>query len=694
MTTRSLLLPCLVAALVANLWPRLVQAVVPLVVPVQAALMTSGGGTVPDGVYQVTFTVLDGAAGKPLWTEGPVALTAKTGMVAWSLGSKTPLSQAILNGERWLQLQVGIDPAVPAVQLQATPYAVRAALAEEIDCSGCVKAGHLDPGVLQAYAKAADLAQYAKAADMSGFAKASDLNDYVKAASLAKVAGTGSFGDLVDKPKLADVASTGSYGDLANVPVLAHVGKACGTGLFMRGIKADGSYDCAPAMDSSLLPKDGLDEISNGLLTNQFIEVAPSVKTPMDIPDGLAAGAIDALDVPDFGIAQSITVSIDIANSDISKLRVTLYDPTGVAYKLYDQNGTGKVLKATFPAPDKMVAGDFSAWVGKNAKGTWSINVADLANGGNKTDGKLNSWSISVYTMSGKKVAATGALMLANLAKEPFPCNASVFGAQYASSIDKAIYICNGTSWFPLLLTALGTKEAPAVNCKDLLTKAPISKSGVYWVDPDGSGQGDAAYQVYCDMTTDGGGWTLVWSNYRDGKNKPMTSMTWATAINTPPIYFKGPVSDNLESFGVFTGLKRWAQLGASEMRYSWSPDYGQPLQQSYKMTYALNASAKYTITMANGTQLIGNTVPGIYASHNGSAFSTFDADNDTYGPNCAALYSNTPYWYTSCWSGNFNGGGENNGDGHYNGAYWVGSAQSWAGANGVGAGNGWVYVR
>ena len=173
-------------------------------------------------------------------------------------------------------------------------------------------------------------------------------------------------------------------------------------------------------------------------------------------------------------------------------------------------------------------------------------------------------------------------------------------------------------------------------DCSDVL-KSGKTQSGVYPIDPDGKG----SFDVYCDMRTDGGGWT-VFQRRQDGS-----------------VDFYRGWNDYKSGFGQLTAefwlgndkIHRLTASRASSLRVELEDWNGVRVYAKYGSFNIGDEQAKYRLEVSSYSGTAGNAL----AYHNNMAFSTKDRDHDRSSGNCAVLYTGA-WWYESCHYSNLNG--------------------------------------
>ena len=173
-------------------------------------------------------------------------------------------------------------------------------------------------------------------------------------------------------------------------------------------------------------------------------------------------------------------------------------------------------------------------------------------------------------------------------------------------------------------------------DCSDLF-KSGQTQSGVYSVDPDGKG----SFNVYCDMRTDGGGWTVFqkrrygsvdfyrgWNDYKSGFGQ-LTAEFWLGNDKIHRLTASKPSSLRVE-LEDWNGVKAYAKYGRFNIG---------------------NEQAQYRLEVSSYSGTAGDSLE----KHNNMAFTTKDRDNDRYELNCA-LHATGAWWYESCYDSNLNG--------------------------------------
>uniref|UniRef100_A0A3Q1GC78 Tenascin C n=1 Tax=Acanthochromis polyacanthus TaxID=80966 RepID=A0A3Q1GC78_9TELE len=167
-------------------------------------------------------------------------------------------------------------------------------------------------------------------------------------------------------------------------------------------------------------------------------------------------------------------------------------------------------------------------------------------------------------------------------------------------------------------------------DCAQILLNGETT-SGLYTIYI--GGEETQAIQVYCDMTTDGGGW-LVFVRRQNGKLEFFRN--WKN-------YTAGFGNMNDEFWLGLSNLHKITSSGHYELRVDLR-DNGESAYAQYDKFTIAEPRTRYKLYIGAYSGTAGDSM----TYHQGRPFSTYDNDNDIAVTNCALSYKGA-FWYKNC---------------------------------------------
>lgn len=162
----------------------------------------------------------------------------------------------------------------------------------------------------------------------------------------------------------------------------------------------------------------------------------------------------------------------------------------------------------------------------------------------------------------------------------------------------------------------------------------------IYRIDVDGAGA-LTPVDVQCDMTTDGGGWTVFQSRVNGSVDFYRNYADYAAGFGSAATEY-------------WLGNNRLAAMTATarQLRIDMQRTNGQAAYAQYS-SFKINGAADGHRLIVSG---YSGTAGDSLSTHSGYMFSTKDVDRDTVSDaNCAVIYSGA-WWYHACHASNLNG--------------------------------------